>query len=40
MVDIGACSVRATMLIVIFGLVGVTVVSYILDRVIDPPLMG
>ena len=40
MVDIGACGTRVTMLILIGRLVGGTVVSYILDRVIDPPLMG
>ena len=40
MVDIGACGVRTTMLIVIVRLVGGTAVLYILDRVIDPPLMG
>ena len=40
MVDIGLYGVGATILLVIVRLVGGTVVSYILDRVIDPPLMG
>ena len=40
MVDIGAYGARATMLIVIVRPVGGTLVLYILDRVIDPPLMS
>ena len=40
MVDIGTWGARVIILIVIVILVGGTVVPYILDRVIYPPLMG